>query len=154
MNNNEKLATTNQNQQVAPMILLGDGSSTPTAPKAAPAAAPQPVDPKGGKGRKVRAKRPGRGFGISAFVLGILAMLLVFVSLFDTIFFPVTCGLGIAFAIMAIIFAAIGKKKGDISGFSTAGLVMGIVPLGLFGLMITACAGCMACFGAMMASAA
>jgi len=136
------------NEQIAPVIMLTDTkgpnySNTPVNTV--------PVQSQTTKNGKV--KRPGRGFAITGFVLGILCILLVFVSVFDPWWIPLLCGLGIASSIMGIIFSAIGKKKGDDSGFGTAGLIMSIVPLGIFALLIFAFFGVVGCFGALIASA-
>lgn len=69
---------------------------------------------------------PKKGFGIASLVLGIFGILCC-------CFWPVggTC------AILALVFAIINRKQnGTFSGLSTAGLVLAIIGLVLFGYIL------------------
>lgn len=82
--------------------------------------------------------QPYWSFGVASFVLGILAIVFIWAE-------------GIAYvpAIIGLILAVVAKKKGNTSGFVTAGLWLNIIPIvgttllllltfGLFGMMCAA----------------
>jgi len=147
----EQLATTNNNQQVAPVIMLTNNADPATAPSAPIANAP--VDT-ASDFPAAKTRRPGLGFAITSFVLGIVGLLgIIVLGFFAFLGEILPYGIGIVAAVMGIIFAAIAKKKGDRSGFSTAGLVMSIVSLASVVLLIFTVASCFGCIGALIANA-
>lgn len=148
MNNNEKMVAVDENQQIAPVILLTDGKRSTGSSQSGGGA--KNVSPEGGSGND---KKPTSGFAIASFVLGILSILLVFVCLFDSFILPLIGGIGIALSIIGIALAAVAKKKGDVSGLATAGIVMNIVPLAIMVLLICTCTACVGCIGAILANA-
>lgn len=79
----------------------------------------------------VPAKQPGKGLAIASMVLGIISMLL----------YPYITGT------LAIVFAAVAKKKGCTSKMATAGLVLGIIGVASWVLMLVACGGVMGSMG-------
>lgn len=98
--------------------------------------------------RYIRAKVPGRGFGITGMVLGILAvayclgvLALGIVALTDP--FPHSGFQRMAFVpaliygslgVMAILFAAAGQKRGYVNGISKSGVIMGTIATLVCGL--------------------
>lgn len=65
-------------------------------------------------------QQPAKGFAVASLVLGIIG---------------VVC-MGWLWGVLAIIFAAVAKSKGNKSGMATAGLVLGIIAL-VVGIIIT-----------------
>ncbi|WP_010232959.1 DUF4190 domain-containing protein [Clostridium arbusti] len=77
-------------------------------------------------------------FSVASMILGIISVV------FD--FIPGINFLGIILAVLAIVFAVIGKNKiknsnGELNGtgMATAGLVLGIISVALFVLFLAAC---------------
>lgn len=69
------------------------------------------------------SNQESKGLSIASMVLGIIS-----VVLFCIWYISVPC------AILAIIFAVLGKKKGG-KGMATAGLVLGIIALGILAII-------------------
>ena len=77
----------------------------------------------------------GNGLAIAAMVLGILAVIFIFV-------FAIV---GIILAIIGLILSIVAKKQSP-SGMATAGLVLNIIALGLCVIVMLACTACLASF--------
>ena len=73
------------------------------------------------------------GLAISAMVLGILAVIFIFI-------FQIV---GIILAIIGLILSIVAKKQGP-SGMATAGLVLNIVALAICVIVMLACTACLA----------
>lgn len=92
----------------------------------------------------VKPKVPGRGFGISAMVLGIVGLFYGFYMFIASI--AVTgfdeAGIAVAFvtllysslSILAVSFAYVAKKRGYVNNVCRSGEIMGIIGLCLWGL--------------------
>lgn len=93
----------------------------------------------------VKAKTPGRGFGISSMVLGIIGLFYAFsgISALNELmyltqfaeeavidFVATLIVIGIM-PLLAVIFGICGRKKGYKNGVSLSGLIMGIIGLAL-----------------------
>ena len=79
---------------------------------------PPPVHPTG--------TQPAQGLATASMVMGILALTI----------------LGVLGGILGLIFALVARSQGNRSGQATAGLVMSIISLVLWGIGIIACAVC------------
>lgn len=123
----------NRNENSFPRIELTDGGrSTPTS-------SPE----RSGKGsgstfadklKNIRLQ-PYWSFGIASFVLGIIAIVFIWTE-------------GIAYipSIIGLILAIVARKKGNDSGFVTAGLWLNIIPIvGTTVLLILTAGLCAAC---------
>ena len=70
----------------------------------------------------IYVERAGNGMAVAALVLGILAMLFGLIPLFAFVAFPM--------AVLAVIFGAVGRKRGKErgkgKGMATAGLITGL----------------------------
>ena len=90
-----------------------------------------------------RGGNPGKGFSIAALVLGILGLIFLF---------WIQTFVGLAMAILSIVFGVKGRSMstaalGKPSGLATAGFVLGIITLAIAALVIIsviACAGYLA----------
>ena len=91
---------------------LVEQDATPVTSAAEPAA----QNPVFNQAPVQEAPKPGKGLAIAALVLGIVSFLC----------FPIITG------VLAIIFGAVAKSKGYPGGMATAGLVCGIIGLGLW----------------------
>ena len=80
-------------------------------------------------------KVPGQGLAIVGLVLGILALVFIFIPFFQWV--------GIIFGIAGIILSAIAKKQGA-SGMAAAGLICSIIAVALCLITFLACAVCIA----------
>lgn len=78
---------------------------------------------------------PSNGMAIAAMVLGICAVIFVF------IFAPV----GIILAVVGLVLSIMARKQSP-SGMAIAGLVLNIVALAICAVAILACTACMASF--------
>jgi len=103
-----------------------------------------PVNRAGGNGTTIiytREKVPGRGFGISGMILGIiglvyavafLGMVNEFSELFDIIDLDIPLVAYFVYAVMpalGVIFGYCAHKRGYRCGISTSGIVLGIIGL-------------------------
>ncbi len=86
--------------------------------------APQPEAP---------AAVPGKGLAVASMVVGIVSFFCF----------------GIILGILAIIFGGVAKSKGCKSGMATAGIVLGVVGIGLYFITLFACGGLNAIAGLM-----
>ena len=91
---------------------------------------------------EMNPEKPVNGFAIASLILGILAVVLMFVSWHPALAVP-----DILFGILAIVFGTIGMKRAKLnnspSGIAIAGLVCGIVSVSvavLAMLCVGACA--------------
>lgn len=66
---------------------------------------------------------PGKGLAIASMVCGIVSFFCF----------------GIILGVLAVIFGAVAKNKGYTGGMATAGIVLGVVGLGLYIVMLVAC---------------
>ena len=80
-------------------------------------------------------KEENKGYSIASMVLGIISVIL-----FCFTYISIPC------AILAIIFAVVGKNKGG-KGMATAGLVLSIIGTVLCALLFIACAACVGAVG-------
>ncbi len=81
----------------------------------------------------------GKGLSIAGFVLGIVALVLGFLSgWFSIIALPI--------AIVGLVLSVVGGKKaqanGEKNGFATAGLVIGIIAVVLSAILFFSCGLC------------
>jgi len=70
----------------------------------------------------------GKGLAVAALVMGILALINIWLMV------P-----GIIFGILGIIFAAVARKQGNTGGMAIAGLIMSIIGLVLSGILLATC---------------
>lgn len=68
---------------------------------------------------------PGKGLAVASMVVGIVSFFCF----------------GIILGILAIIFGGVAKSKGCKSGMATAGIVLGVVGIGLYFITLFACGG-------------
>jgi len=73
-------------------------------------------------------EQPGQGLATASMVMGILALTV----------------LGFIGGILGLIFALVARSQGNRSGHATAGLIMSIIALVLWGIGIIACVVCFA----------
>lgn len=100
----------------------------------------------------VRTPVPGRGFGITSMVLGIIGLVYGFLlmcsldnfrdfsdyeDMFSS-FIPVIIVYS-SLSIMAVIFGSCAKNRGYINGISKSGLIMGWIGIGCYILSILIC---------------
>lgn len=115
----------------------------------------QPATPGGPQIVYVKAKTPGRGFGISSMVLGIIGLFYAFsgISALNELmyltqfaeeavidFVATLIVIGVM-PLLAVIFGICGRKKGYKNGVSLSGLIMGIIGLALIVIEIFVLAG-------------
>ena len=88
---------------------------------------------------------PGRGFGISSMVMGILGVLYGFTALNSVYTMPeytsISTGLPIILAVLALVFGSISRNRGYKKGQEKAGIVLGVVSLALYIITIIISAG-------------
>lgn len=121
------------------------GNATNSAPQAAPAVSTAVL---------VKPKVPGRGFGISSMVLGIIGLVysLYCMSAANLIsefasFFSMgeeligTLVVYSVLSILAICFGVAAKNRGYQNGVQKSGLVMGIIGLCIYAIAIIQCMG-------------
>ena len=72
---------------------------------------------------------PGKGLAIAGMILGIVSLALFCIPYVNWIA-----------GILGIIFGAIAKSKGCTSGMATTGIILGAIGLGLWLIMLVACA--------------
>ena len=85
----------------------------------------------------VKPKTPGRGFGISSMVLGIIGLIYGFILLINAADFMDTEQLPIiiiysSLSILSLCFAPAAFKRGYRNGVSISGLFMGIIGAAFF----------------------
>ena len=104
----------------------------------------------------VRTPVPGRGFGITSMVLGIIGLVYGFLLMcsvdsiseinhyedFSEILSEMIAVILVysSLSIMAVIFGSCAKKRGYINGISKSGFIMGWIGLGFYILSILICA--------------
>lgn len=84
-------------------------------------------------------KKPSNGMAIASLVLGVLAIIFVFIYAW----------IGIVLAVVSIVLAAIAKKESP-SGLATAGLVLSIIALAICVIAVIAV---IACAGTLLSAA-